>query len=519
MERSRLYALAVLAMIAVPLACGCPSRQAEKAAAATPAAPADPYVGTLQPLIEEMVRRQEIPGLAIALVDDGKVVYAHGFGVQSLGSKDRAPTTPRTLFHMASITKTFVATAVMQLVERGRIELDAPVTTYLPYFKMADPRAGTITILQMLTHTSGIPDVDDYEWDKPQYDDGALERYVRSLKDTKLAFAPGERFQYSNMAYEILGDVVAKVSGMSFEDDVHRNILQPLAMRDSTLLVKEANPALMSWGHELGGDGHPFPSRFYPYNRMHTPSSDLHSNALDMTRWAIANLDGGVLDGKRFLEKPTHDRMWTASRPIQGADDPNERRQEIGLAWFLGHHRGHRTVSHGGGDTGYVTDLMLMPEGRKAVVWMANVDFIGQGPLTRAALDVLLGVKPEKIDAKRGAAGVLVAAYRAGGLEAALGKYAAIKASQADLYDLGEEQLNGFGYFLLGEKHVGEAIRIFKLNIDAFPKSANAQDSLGEAHEAAGDQAAAKASYERALKLDPGFTHAADALKKLQGRN
>ena len=505
------YVLPVLALISLlAFACACPSRQPEKAAAAE-----DPYQKTLQPLIEDMMRRQEIPGLAIAIVDGGKVVYAHGFGVQSLQGKDKAPTTTRTLFHMASITKTFVATAVMQLVEKGRIKLDAPVTTYLPYFKMADPRAETITILQMLTHTSGIPDVDDYEWDKPQYDDGALERYVRSLRDTKLAFAPGERPQYSNMAFEILGDVVAKASGTSFEDDVHRNILQPLAMRDSTLLVKEADPALMSWGHELDGNGHPFPSRFYPYNRMHTPSSDLHSNVLDMTRWAIANLDGGMLDGKRFLEKSTLDRMWTASRQLR-SPGPDERREAIGLAWFLGQYRGHRIVSHGGGDTGYVTDLVLMPEGRKAVVWGANVDYIGQGPLTRAALDVMLGLTPKSIDAKRAAEAVLIAAYRERGLDAALEKYASIKASQADLYDLGENELNGFGYFLLREKHVGEAIRVLQMNVEAFPTSANAQDSLGEAYETAGNKSAAIAAYEKAVKLDPGMSHAAEALKKLR---
>ncbi len=272
------------------------------------------------------------------MIDDGKVVYEKGFGVQSLKGKD--PTTPRSLFHMASITKPFVATAVMQLVEKGRMSLDAPITTYLPYFEIADPRAKTITVRQMLTHTSGMPDVDDYEWDRPQYDDGALERYVRSLKDQKLVFAPGERMQYSNMAYEILGDAVAKASGMTFEEYVRQNILQPLGMADSTLLVKDTDPALMTWGHELDGKGHPFASHVYPYNRPHTPSSDLHSNVRDMSRWAIANLDaatldGGQLDSQRILEKATLEKMWTPAHEL-AAPGPDVRRQAIGLSWFLG---------------------------------------------------------------------------------------------------------------------------------------------------------------------------------------
>ncbi len=153
--------------------------------------------------------------------------------------------------------------------------------------------------------------------------------------------------------------------------------------------------------------------------------------------------------------------MWTANRDILKAD-PNERRQAIGLSWFLGQHRGRRIVSHGGGDTGYITDLVMIPEGRKAVVWMANVDYIGQPPVTRAALDTVLGLTPEPIVSRRSAGRVLMATYKDGGLDAALKQYAAIKASQADLYDLDESALNSFGYFLLEEKKTDEAIRVFQ---------------------------------------------------------
>ena len=492
--------LVLVAVTATVTATGC--RKSEDPAP-------DPYTTTFQPLLEDFLRKQEIPGFAIAIIEGGRVVYERGFGVLSLEKKDAV--TPRSLFHMASITKTFVATAVMQLVEKGKIKLDAPITTYLPYFRMDDPRAATITIQQLLSHTSGMPDVADYEWDKPQYDDGALERYVRSLKDQKLVFAPGERFQYSNMAYEILGDVVAKASGLSFEDYVEKNILQPVGMSDSTLLVKETNPTLMTWGHEIDVNGKPFASRVYPYNRAHTPSSDLHSNVRDMSHWAIANLDGG----KDFMSPATHDRMWTAVRDITGSG-PDVRRQAIGLSWFLGRHRGRKIVSHGGGDTGYLTDLVLVPSERAAVVWMTNVDYIDPGPITRAALDVALGLPPEPISSKRSAGRVLMATYKNGGLDAALKQYADMKANKADLYELGEDELNTLGYFLLGEKKTDEAVRVFRMNIEAFPKSANAQDSIGEALEIAGDTAGAKAAYEAALRIDPTFTHASDALKKLK---
>jgi CubicO group peptidase (beta-lactamase class C family) len=172
----------------------------------------DRYEQELQPALERLIREQGLPGFAIAVVADNRLAFAAGFGVRNVTSPEDRITT-RSLFHMASITKPFVATSLMQLVENGKVNLAAPVVTYLPYFRMADNRYKSITVRQMVTHTSGMPDVADYEWDKPQYDDGALERYVKSLGTLRLEFEPGERFKYSNMAFEILGDLVADASG------------------------------------------------------------------------------------------------------------------------------------------------------------------------------------------------------------------------------------------------------------------------------------------------------------------
>lgn len=348
----------------------------------------DRYERDLQPRVERFIREQRLPGFAIGVVENGRVVYARGFGVMRLGGTGE-PVTERTLFHMASITKPFVATAVMQLADAGKVDLEAPVTRYIPYFRMRDERYKTITVRQMLNHTSGIPDVEDYEWEKPQYDEGALERYVRSLGRWKLDFAPGARFQYSNTAFEILGDLVAKVSGESFEAYVQHHILDPLGMKDSTLLIREANPKLLAWGHELDRKKQPVPSKVYPYNRMHTPSSDLHSNVADMARWAIANMNGGVLDGARILPASAYGPMWTPAVAAPG------RKSAPGISWFIGEYRGHRRVGHGGGDTGFITQLAMLPEQKIAVIWMTNADWLtGDGGLTDAALDVALGVTP-----------------------------------------------------------------------------------------------------------------------------
>ncbi|PYQ82124.1 MAG: hypothetical protein DMF99_24700 [Acidobacteria bacterium] len=347
------------------------------------------YVQQLQPLLEQFVQWQEIPGLAIGIVEGDRLVSAHAFGLKHL-ERPADPLTVRSLFHMASITKPFVGTSIMQLVERGHVELDAPVLKYLPYFRLADDRYQQITVRHMVTHTSGMPDVQDYEWDKPQYDDGALERYVRSLSNEKLLFAPGERVQYSNMAFEGLGDVVAKASGESFDDYVQHQILTPLGMTDSTLLVNQANATLLTWGHELDAQGAPFPSRVFPYNRMHSPSSNLHSNLVDMARWAIANMNRGELEGHRILQTSTHDIMWKPAHQLGGAADGQA---AVGISWWLDVYRGTRMIAHEGGDTGYRTNLVLLPDKRIAVVWMQNAEWAAaddshtdqwpQGPVRR----------------------------------------------------------------------------------------------------------------------------------------
>jgi CubicO group peptidase (beta-lactamase class C family) len=467
----------------------------------------DRFKEQLEPIIEQAIKQANVPGFAIAVVQNQKVVYAAGFGVKNL-TNGNEKITPQSLFHMASITKPFVATSIIQLWEQEKIDLDAPLVKYLPYFRMKDERYKTITIRQMLSHVSGMPDVEDYEWDKPQYDDGALERYVRSLSNLSLIAAPGTTFRYSNMAYEILGDVIAKVSGESFEDYVKHHILEPLDMKTSTLLVKKADPKLLTSPHVLDESYEPVVSRVFPYNRMHSPSSTLYSNVLDMSRWAIANMNRGELDGKRILKASTYDMMWKPA---------GENWRNIGISWFLGARREDRTVGHSGGDTGFRSNLTMLPDKGIAVVMMSNYDGPSSlGAITNAALDVALGVKPEPIVFKEPIAKVFYKAMSSEGLEPAVKKYYELKKSAPAAYAFNEEQLNDLGYKLMARGKLKEAIRVLQLNVEAYPQSSNVYDSLGEAYMKNGDQALAIENYEKSLKLDPANQNAVEMLKKLK---
>jgi CubicO group peptidase (beta-lactamase class C family) len=257
----------------------------------------------------------------------------------------------------------------LQLFEGGKVDLDAPVTRYIPYFQLKDPRYKEITVRQMVTHTSGMPDVENYYWNQPEYDDGSLERYVRSLQDKSLLWQPGQKFRYSNMAFEVLGDLIAKVSGVSFEDYVETNILTPVGMKSSTLLYRKADPSLLATGYTRSADIVTAVAH-YPYNRAHTPSSNLHSNVEDMARWIIVNLNRGELDGRRILRSSTYDLLWKRAAPV------SEVRAHVGISWFLADLDGEQIVMHGGSDDGFRTDIAFSPARKAGIVMMFNSDHV-----------------------------------------------------------------------------------------------------------------------------------------------
>ena len=313
--------------------------------------------------LAKLVKDDAIPGLTAAVVCGGDTVYAGAHGVRRIDGTDELR--PRHIFHFASVSKPFVATAIMQLIEQNRLSLDTPVTRILPYFSLSDMRFRDITILQMLNHTSGMPDVEDYEWNSPQFDEGAAERYVRSIAGKSLLWAPGSAWQYSNMAFDTLGDVIAKASGMTFEAYIQNNIFEPLRMHTSSFIYPEIDDLLRTTGHV----GQPAKaSTVYPYNRRHAPSSTLNSSVAEMARWMLCNLNRGELGGQRILQAESYDVLWapTADTSYDGV--------QIGLSWFIGQHAGRRTVFHGGGDVGFRSDILLLPDDDIGIVLACNWD-------------------------------------------------------------------------------------------------------------------------------------------------
>ena len=462
----------------------------------------------LEPLIQQVVACFEMAGLAIGIVRGDEVVYAKGFGVKHL--ETREPVTATSLFHLASVSKPFVATAIMQLAEQGKLDLDTPIVRYLPYFTMNDERYRAITVQQMLSHVSGMPDEENYHWDQPEYDEGALERYVRSLGNASLLFAPGERFAYSNIAYEVLGDLIAKLSGHSFEEYMRRHLLRPLGMSTSTFLKHEV-PA------EPGVTPHVsvpqiMLSPVYPYHRAHAPSSTLHSSALEMCHWARANLQKGSWNGKRILSAASYNLLWHPYAQSEEGDPP----LFAGLSWFLGAYKGKRQISHGGSDTGFETTFVLLPEEGIGVVVLANTLPAPVSQVRDAALDVLLGFEPQM--PKPPVLVPLSHILRKEGVQAALQAYRDLQDQQSDGYDFGAEQFHVVGDVLISIDRAREAQSILEVGIAVDPEAAEGYGLLALAYVKNGEDARALACTAQALQRNPRDPVALALHKKLAER-
>ena len=347
----------------------------------------------LWPLVQTLLDSHDTAGVAVAVVRDEEVV-ARGFGVRDLGSRE--PVTPETMFHLASVSKPFVATAVVSLAApphdgEPQLDLDAPITAWVPELTLADGREGEVTARGLLSHTSGLPDVADYGWHDPQLGDDALSEFARSLSGWRLQSEPGSRFSYSNAGYELLGLLLSRVCGTTFEDAVRRHVLTPFGMQHSTFLRSEVPAELAASPHV--GSPLTVPEGAYPYTRRHAPSSTLHSNVVEMCHWAALHLQSaegtptGASAGQSApLDPRLRNLMWRPAMPI--GEPPWE--EQAALGWFVGSYRGRRTLSHSGSDPGFGSRLVLVPQRRAGVVVLANSNTVPTSAIAGAALDIAL---------------------------------------------------------------------------------------------------------------------------------
>jgi CubicO group peptidase (beta-lactamase class C family) len=317
-----------------------------------PAAPAGR--DSVDAYIERAMARQHIPGLSLAVVHDGRVVKARGYGFASL--EHEAPATPSTVYELASTTKPFVATAILLLAQDGKLRLDDRLSQYVD---SVPAQWSGVTIRHLLTHTSGIKDyLADLRHDFSH--DTSPAEIARVVLGAPPNFAPGAKWSYSNSGYVLLGMVVQRVSGESYDAFLARRVFVPLGMTATRRDTPDEIVAGRASGYLWYGPAGMHNGDFLKYLMTNHGDRGLLSTALDLARWDVA------LSGDKLLTSSTREAMW---RRVSLADGSTS---GYGLGWFVDSVRGHRHVYHPGGAPGTAAVLARYPDDRLTVIVLTN---------------------------------------------------------------------------------------------------------------------------------------------------
>ena len=429
-----------------------------------------------------------IPGMSIALLENGTVAWVKGFGVRSV--TNTAPVDDNTVFEAASLSKPVVAYAALKLVDAGKLELDRPLREYIAIPELTDPRASRITTRMVLSHTTGLQN--ERIGDEP----------------LALAFNPGEKFRYSGEGFRLLQRVLESVTRESLDKLSRRLVFDPLGMTRSAFTWREdfANNAAIGHGDfkSIRPPTRPTVAR--------APSS-LHTTAHDYARFVRAVMRREGVRGASFDEM-----LKTQGSVAPGA--------AWGLGWGLEISDNTRVLLHWGdnSNSGFTAFVLMDPARQKGVLYFAN-STTGLGIMRRIA--ALIGGNHEALELlgyeaydapSRKVRLAVEEAVRLRGAAAGLAIYDSLR-SRVDPSAFPEKLLNDLGYRLLSLKRPRDAVALFQRNVQLFPRSSNAFDSLGDGLAAIGSDDAAITSYLKSYELDPRNEHALREANRLRAKH
>lgn len=340
----------------------------------------------LELFIEQRMNELHVPGLGIGIVKGSETIYSRGFGHADIESK--IPVSPETVFRFASISKTFTAIGIMQLVEQGKLSLDDNINNYLSKGKIYSKKknAPTITIKHLLTHTSGIGEILKKSdlFRIPHFANQKLDKLAsfESLfeREIKLRVEPEKKWAYANFAYDLLGFIVQTLSDKEFSRYMIENILNPLEMNNSDFKWTERVKPNQAKGYKYKKGGFiEFGTEFY----VHMPAGSLYASMNDMIKYMKCLLNGGTLNGKQIIKKENLEMMMT---PHFRMDD---HLPAIGYCFMIYDVDKYKIVNHGGSINGYLAELYLIPEENLGIIIAINQNSILNPIAIRIAHDTL----------------------------------------------------------------------------------------------------------------------------------
>lgn len=435
---------------------------------------------------------------SVLVSEKGNVIYKNGFGFANM--EWNIPNQADTKFRLGSITKQFTAMAVMQLVEQGKLKLDVPISTYLPDYPKKN--ADIITVHHLLCHSSGIPNYTTRNFiEKYNRDPYTPTTFLKFFADSTLDFKPGEKFSYSNSGYFLLGVIIEKVTGKPYEQVLQENIFTPLHMNNTG--YDHSNTILKNRAAAYEKNGRNYVNANYLDMSIPYAAGSLYSTVEDLYLWDQA------LYTDQLLKKENKDMLFKKQMEMS--------RGYYGYGWIMndmpiGNTKELvQTIGHSGGINGFRTMLTRFPADKSMIILLNNT---GGAPLQEMTIAISGILYDKTYDLpKRSLAFLITDIIGKDGIEAGLSFYKANKDSKAFQLDEGELVNCGYGFLQTGK--IKEAVAVFKLSTEAFPKGFNTYDSYGEALLMLKDTVQAIANYKKSIKINPGNDNGLKVLKSL----
>ena len=445
----------------------------------------------LESLIPQLMADVDVPGLSIAIVRDSEIFWHRAFGVKNAETKE--PVIDNTIFEAASLTKPVFAYAVLKLVEGGKLDLDTPLSKYLPQpYIENDERLNLITARRVLSHTTGFPN-----W-RP------------GGKPLKIHFTPGDRFSYSGEGFVYLQKVVEQLTNQPLDQYMKAAVFEPLGMTDSSLVWMDRYDAMKATGHNSGGA---------PTSKRKPPKANaaasLQTTARDYAKFVIA-INNGVGLKKETIREMLRPQI-RVNEGCRNCLNPASAKLSSTVAWGLGWGlqltEDGTSFWHWGDNNGDVHCYVVGYTAQKIGVVIFTNSGNGHSIIPEIISEAIAGSQPAiawiSYEPYKSPARLFLKDILARGV-VAIGEYRLQKKS------LPQAQINRLGYWLLGRKRIDEAIEVFKINVEDYPDSSNAYDSLGEAYEMKGDKELAIKNYQKSVELNPDNTNAIQKLKQLR---
>lgn len=358
---------------------------------AQPKGKQSPDLKKLDTYLAKSLKDWDVPGMSVVIVKGNKVVFTGAYGVKNVETGEKV--SPATIFPIASITKGFTAACMAMLVEEKKISWNDPVSKYLPWFELYDPYVTkALTIRDLLTHRSGLATFSgDLLWYGTRYNRVEVLQRAKYLKP---AHGFRESFGYSNIMYIAATEVIAQVSGMSWEDFVKSRFLEPLGMKRTTLSITDMLDMSDVTAAHTRVDDKQAVIPFLKWDNMGGAGA-LNSSAEDMVRWMLLQLNKGTLDGKKYYSESSAREMWQMFTPLavsKQSEDlyPSTHFRGYGMGWSLMDYHGRRVISHSGGYDGIISYCVLVPEENLGFVILTNTNSSLYHPVSYKILDVWL---------------------------------------------------------------------------------------------------------------------------------